>query len=104
MILKFNEVIYKRTFTLDTKEGMRDIVISITDKESEELTSILVEIIKGTYISDRLDEVLFKEDLTMLRKLLVGSNYVKFQRVVLADFQNFLTGSIEETIKKVSDL
>ena len=102
MILKFDDIIYSKDFQIQAKDKVIDLTVEISDKESEELASLLIDILAGKYEGDRLDEILFKDKLAEIKEALIGFNFVKFQRVVLNDFQTFMNGSIDEAISKAN--
>ena len=101
MVLKFDDIIYKNTFEIHAKDEVLEIKVAITDEESLELTEIMLGFMQGKGDNGRLDLILFKDNLEKLKQVLIGYNYAKFQKVVLGDFQNFIQGSIDDTIKNL---
>ena len=99
MILKFDDVIYKKTFTIQAKDEEFDIVIELTDEDTSKLSDSIIQLMQGVNTSDAIDLILFKGDTKRLKECLVGVNFSLFRQIVLDDFQNFISGSISETIK-----
>lgn len=107
MVLKFDDIIFSKTFEIQAKGETFDVVVSISDEESKEITEIITELItQGTNSKEvkDIDTILFKDDLPKLKELLIGYNFAKFERIVLEEFQNFILGSIYKSTKKIEKL
>ena len=104
MVLKFDDIIYKNNFEIHAKDEIVNIEIAISDVESEELTNLMLGLLKGESDNGRIDAILFKDNLEKLKEVLIGFNYSSFQKAVLQDFQNFMSDSIKDITKKVNGL
>lgn len=104
MVLKFDDVVYKKTFEIQAKDEAFEFVVTITDEESVELADNIVNLLMGKGEDDDINKILFKSDLDKVNQLLVGHNFMKFRTAVLTDIQDFLQGSIEEITKTVKGL
>ena len=103
MVLKFDDVIYKKTFEINAKEETLEVIVEVTDKESDELATLMLDILNGKGDDARINDILFKLYLPDIKRLLIGFNFGNFQKIVLADFQNFLQGSISESINNLKN-
>lgn len=93
MILKFDDVIYKKVYTIEAKNEIFDVEISITDEDSEKIGA---SVISNFDISDEVVEILFKENTDKLKKVLIGFNFNQFLFTVLGDYGNFLITSLQQ--------
>lgn len=93
MILKFDDVIYKKVYTIEAKNEIFDVEISITDEDSEKIGA---SVISNFDISDEVVEILFKENTDKLKKVLIGFNFNQFLFTVLGDYGNFLIASLQQ--------
>jgi len=101
MVLKFDDVIYLNTFEIHAKDTVLDVNVSITDKESEKLTELMLDVVKGQGNDEAINNLLFKDQLPQLKEILIGFNFTKFQKLVIGDFTNFIKGSIDESMKNL---
>lgn len=96
MILKFDEIVFTEKYELKIKKNGQeismDVPVSISDDEAREVG----EILQGNGKSDRIEQILFNDQLDKIKELLIGPNYTGFYLKVLGDFANFTKRTVEK--------
>lgn len=97
MVLTFDDIIYQQTFTVKKKDDSFDVVVTVTDKESELIGESINAALRGEISTDdELLKLLFKDNYDKIKDELFGVNLTRFVFAVMGDYANFIMLSLRE--------